>query len=805
MRRSEFEDILIQETPFYKELQKEYRDTATFSRYITVLKTITKSDGFVKLLEQRGAKALIFLGRKVLSLQEEFVVNYQNFLIDESRRDKWEEFFERYSKNLFEIYEKFVDGSSERALIFEIVNRKLLRDLLTKHIGNVPRESKMLIAERFGLVINQLFNYFRNSLARSVHIVDSLIIDVYNKIPLLPICSRKETMQLLSKNFLQNGLPEPLFTAMFKSMVDFLYTEEWNKIVDTINRKTTLSKDEIHNLFKSYFFFPDDDHLSEILKLLKKKSRELVGALGTRKKLIEDKIVEIKKRMRMTAHDLSKNLIDLANDFSTEEPIDTMIKRLRRAFLKDAHSLKNLKHDHQECVRIETELYSIMKFNVDDLSKFVVKNEWDPYLILILNEKTKIDEAQFQTILKDVMAEIRNDKEASSVLNKYRTGGFLKEKYDIETINIKFHAIMKGIIVSLLKSFLLEELMEYYPKLSRVVSPEGIRYVAEETTAGRVLMIDKDIDVIKESEEVANMDVSRFKNLVSVLIYDIRGSTFMGTKLKDAKKESEIRNLFQESMLAIVEKHGGVPIKDTGDGGIVLFTENSYDIRNHKTTKMESGSTLSAVRSGIEMIQETKNFVQENITKYQDWFREAEERKINFEGVTYAKLPPSYQAIFQVGVGIASGSYPKEVYLEKNAFGEYDLAGMLVREANLYSKVKAKEKSTVICDDVTVYNLLLNVNKFSFLGEAGLKVDALSNDIEQGLKYWITQKTTRRGFVFDLYKVFATQLGQEVSHPGSIKIVLGLFDISINEAGEIKDEKGGRGKFLYELSSEALG
>jgi hypothetical protein len=33
--------------------------------------------------------------------------------------------------------------------------------------------------------------------------------------------------------------------------------------------------------------------------------------------------------------------------------------------------------------------------------------------------------------------------------------------------------------------------------------------------------------------------------------------------------------------------------------------------------------------------------------------------------------------------------------------------------------------------------------------------------------------------------------------------MLGDFDIEIDETGEIKDEKGGRGKFLFEVFSEA--
>jgi hypothetical protein len=129
---------------------------------------------------------------------------------------------------------------------------------------------------------------------------------------------------------------------------------------------------------------------------------------------------------------------------------------------------------------------------------------------------------------------------------------------------------------------------------------------------------------------------------------------------------------------------------------------------------------------------------------------------------------------------------------------------MLVREANLYSRVRAKEKSTIICDDATLFNLLLNVKKFSFLSEEGLRIDPLSLSIEQGLEYWMKQKVTKRGFILDLYKIFVKQLGQEVSRSGSLKILLGAFDIAIDETGKIRDEKGGRGKQLFEVSTKIV-
>lgn len=804
MLRNEFEDILILDTPYYKNLTKTYRDTVNFSRYISILKQIVKADGFLKALENKGGRELVYLGRKIFSLQEEFVTNYLNFLSDQSMINKWEEFFERYSKNIFEIYQKFVARDSNKILIFEIVNRKLLRDLLTKHTYDTRIENRAVIAERFGVVVNQLFNYIRNSLTEDITVNDELIIDTYEKIPLLPRCDRSETMKLLAKNFLQQGLPENLYTAISKSIMTTYYVETKTKVIDSLDKLVILTKDNIREIFKAHFFFPDEDSLTEIIGLLSKKAREKTTIVKNKKEEIDGRVAVTRRKIKETMNTIKGKLIGLAENFSTEESVDIMIKRLRRNLISNAYDLRIFKNQYQEYVKKESELDSIVNFKPGDLQKFILKNEWDPYIILTFSGDKRVGDEQLQTMVKEALGEIKGNKEAMEVMNRYRVTGFLKDKYDTVKIMERVQTINREIILPLVKSFLLEELVDYYPKLSGVVLAESIRFLAEEALAGKVSMIEKDIKVspVQKSEHPL-LNILRYKELVSIFVYDIRGSTFMGTKLMDAKRESEIRNFFQESMLSVAEKYGGVPIKDTGDGGIVIFSANHQAVKNHETLELEGGSVLSAVRSGLEMVQVAESFVQENINKYQDWFREAEKRKINFEGATYATLPPSYQAIFQIGVGIASGVYPKEIFLDKNAFGELDVTGMLIREANFYSKVKAKAKSTVILDDASVYNLLLNVNKFSFLSEAGLRIDPLLLNIEQGLEYWINQKFTRRGFILDLYKIFVTQLGQEISHPGSLKIIVGDFDIEIDETGEIKDDKGGRGKFLFEVFSEA--
>jgi hypothetical protein len=798
------EENVIRETPYYEKLQNTYRDRANFNRYFNILKKITRRDPFIEKLEKSGGKELVYLGRRLFTLQDDFVSNYLEFLRDDSQVDKWEEFFERYSKHIFDIYEDFVDGVSANVVIFEIANRKLLRDILTKKTAKESVEKKTLISERCGVVVNHLFNYIRNSLTKRTVVVDNIIVDSYEHIPFVPRSSSLEIMKVLGNSFLKKGMPEPVFNAILKGLVRYYYTDEKTNVVESINKLPSLNKKTVAEILKARFFFPDDQTLTEIIDALQKKGRRSMADITNRKRNIEEKMENIRRKIMDTTNIMSDSLINLAEDFSTEEAIENMVKRLHRNVIGNAYDLKILKWECQECVNKETGLKEIMRWKPEDLAGLITKDEWDPYIMQVLHRREDIDDARLQLILKETANDIRNDESAQELMNRYRMSAFLKERYDCRQVMDGFNKSVDEIIVPLVKSILLEELVDYYPKLSQIMTAEGIRFLGEEAMSGRVSLIEKDVNIIANEESASDENVLRYKDLVSVLVYDIRGSTFMGTKLKNAEKESAIRNLFQESMLYVAEKYGGIPIKDTGDGGVIFFARNHYDIKDEKTLRPEPGSTLPSVRCAIEMVQEAKLFVQRNIHRYGDWFREFEEREIDFEGAAYAKLPPSYQAIFQVGIGIASGYYPREVYLDKNAFGEHDLTGMLVREANLYSTVKAKGKSTIICDDATVYNVLLNVDRFSFLSEAGLRIDPVQLNIQQGLEYWIRQRTSRKGFILDLYKIFVARFGREMADTEHLKIILDDNDIVIDESGDAKIDKVERSKMLFEIYAEAL-
>ena len=797
------EENVIRETPYYDKLQNTYRDRTNFNRYFNILKKITRRDPFIEKLEKNEGKELVYLGRRLFTLQDDFVSNYLQFLDDDSRIDKWEEFFRRYSKHIFDIYEEFVNGVSANVVIFEIANRKLLRDILSRKTAKESLERKMQIAERFGAVVNHLFNYIRNSLTKRTVVVDNIIVDSYEHIPFVPRSSSLETIKTLGNSLLKQGIPEPVFSAMLKGLVRYYYTDEKDSIVEAINRMSSLNKKTIADVLKARFFYPDEETLAEIIDALQKRGRRAMSDITNRKRNIENKMENIRRKITDTTNIMSDSLINLAEDFSTEEAIGNMVKRLHRNVIGNAYDLKILKWEYQECMNKENNLKEIMRWKPDDLAGLITRGEWDPYIMQVLHRREDVNDDRLQLIIKDVANDIKNDETAQELMNQYRMSAFLKERYDSHQVMQGFNKCVDGVLVPLVKSVLLEELVDYYPKLSQIMTAEGIRFLGEEAMSGRVSLIEKDVNIIANQESASDENVLRYKDLVSVLVYDIRGSTFMGAKLKNAEKESAIRNLFQESMLYVAEKYGGIPIKDTGDGGVIFFARNHYDIKDEKTLRAEPGSTLPAVRCAIEMVQEAKLFVQRNIHRYGDWFREFQEREIDFEGAAYAKLPPSYQAIFQVGIGVASGYYPREVYLDKNAFGEHDLTGMLVREANLYSTVKAKGKSTVICDDATVYNVLLNIDRFSFLSEAGLRIDPVQLNIQQGLEYWIKQRTSRKGFILDLYKIFVARFGREMADTERLKIIIDDDDIVINESGDVKIDKVERSKMLFEIYAEA--
>ncbi|MEJ2568100.1 MAG: hypothetical protein P8Z50_04415, partial [candidate division WOR-3 bacterium] len=333
-----------------------------------------------------------------------------------------------------------------------------------------------------------------------------------------------------------------------------------------------------------------------------------------------------------------------------------------------------------------------------------------------------------------------------------------------------------------------------------------------------------DKEELELKERVSKILRRKFSSLVSALVYDIRGSTFMSHRLRDAERERSILSLFQSNIFEASKKGSSFILKDTGDGGILWFGSNSQKLyRNiYKTSKTRSGSVVRystaledefnllphmksaemAIKTALNMVKAAEKFVKENYVKYRGWFGEITEKEIFHEGITYALLPPQFKSLFRLGIGIASGSPGKDLIFTPNAFGDPDLNGILVDEAALLSSGKSPERSVILIDNNTLINLMLNSD--DFLLTESIEKDDSEKEIINKLLYILKAENKDRSFFFDGFSVSPVGIYfiDEQDKRKALK-----FDIpedlnfAINEEGELEVKKE-RIKIIYEVLPE---
>ncbi len=258
---------------------------------------------------------------------------------------------------------------------------------------------------------------------------------------------------------------------------------------------------------------------------------------------------------------------------------------------------------------------------------------------------------------------------------------------------------------------------------------------------------------MKNDTEIRERVYQHFSRTVTVMVYDIRGSSFMSSKLLNADKEREIKNKLGYMIAQTIRQHGGFIIKDTGDGGLAWFGDNAHETYEKCYKEVFTGkglklrhsissgtelnilpateSTKQAVDCANEMLKVAEKFIQDNFSNYRDWFRDAKEREILYEGINYAVLPPAFKSLFRIGVGIASGSSGKEVNLSLNSFGDTDLCGAAVNNASLYATGKDPTRSVILLDHASFANMMLNTERFTSLHQ-----EQLWNTKASGLDGW---------------------------------------------------------------------
>ncbi|MEJ2354990.1 MAG: hypothetical protein P8Y62_03710 [candidate division WOR-3 bacterium] len=309
---------------------------------------------------------------------------------------------------------------------------------------------------------------------------------------------------------------------------------------------------------------------------------------------------------------------------------------------------------------------------------------------------------------------------------RFLSRSLLGRKTDFESVIDWFIRTYNEIFLPSVVELIFEEMIKIFPETESDSLEEArwIGVLARENDPPKVYFIPQIERTLSRGEGI----VKDCLKTVSVMVYDIRGSSIMGERLLNAEMEDQIRNEFQAELIKAVEDTGGFFVKDTGDGGIVLFSEESSDFSfrqismsgNEKkeaeykeiNLKASLDSACRAIRCARKMLEYSERFVRKNLKRYQEWFKEFDVKGIDFGGITYERFPPEYKKIFQIGIGIASGKPGEDIYLGRNVLGRLDLTGNLIRRANMYSTVHHPDRSVILIGASTMFSFLLNAGSF---------------------------------------------------------------------------------------------
>jgi class 3 adenylate cyclase len=410
-----------------------------------------------------------------------------------------------------------------------------------------------------------------------------------------------------------------------------------------------------------------------------------------------------------------------------------------------------------------------------------------------------------------------------SVPEVFYTHQFLGKKIDINTVLRYFKDNYKNIFIPTIVELILEEMIKVWPesKFGKDTFDEArwIGISARQQNPKSVFFIPEVQRNLSFPEEI----LGNWKETVSIIVYDIRGSSIMGAKLQDARMEDEIRNKFQSQLSEAIRNNGGFLLKDTGDGGIVFFSANSGELYNDYRAFLTGGkkhfskeelalipssdASHRAILCAKEMIEYSEKFVRKNLNRYKDWFKEFEEEGIGFDGITYERLPPEYKKIFQIGIGIASGRPDKDVFLGLNVIGNPDLTGSLVRSANIYSKARHPDRSVILVDAPTMFNFLLTIEKFE-TGEETRAIESYSfesktAELQEEVMRWM--KGLQGSYKINDYKIALKRIDYLLDLGTSRKYgELELLEESLKvKSGEkIFIDKTGVEKVVYEIVLE---
>jgi len=807
-------------------------------------------------------------------------------------RSKWKSFFMRYREAMLKGYREILSKDPALNLAFEVAARKVIESSIRRWLeGLRPHEQQFKNEVLYSLSreTSGFFHHLRSKIAAEFRFDDSLIAETFSKGQMVPGTLEDARLADLGVALRENGLPPELYENVHKFFASSLRSEFEEKLIEEAEMRPPANRREIPKLLKGPPFSISEAGLGKLQKTFIKNAEKSVSDSIPELTDIDSKLKQAEKKLRTeimksfegvdeTLTRLSSSQENFAKVSSeAKKRLETLEEVLNRNFwsigelkrrqsvlrerIESAHSLRTLNpRELKDLISRGSDPSTISFQRFPEELRLIKEKHGEGLGLLAKADRDALNDMVRESVRfhKDDLKTAKKRGESTRLLEKdlaliegLSAGGRLGSKrFDVDELLRRYLAVSENFLEPVCIGKKIIELFKLWPPESSAPAIEGTslideaKYIGEELDyKGKYYTIEleehkkkskeKPLLDLKENLELRTAITDNFAEVVSVLVYDIRGSTFMGKRLKNAKIENEIRSAFNSEMLKAAKRHGGFALKDTGDGGILFFAGNAkelYDL-NYTTVKQAGGTprqyTLNeelpklqrsskaaerAVRCAQDMVTAARKFVEQNLEKYPNWFKESAERSIFYQGITYANLPPQYQRIFQIGVGIASGAPGKDISFALNSYGDPDIAGVLIRDANFCSKARDPRRSVVLCDGATLINLLLNVERFESTDRREAQPGMVSPDrgeslLREEVRKWARLKEERKGFKFRQFGIAIERIGYQLLSGeklvGKLDLAIKEENLYINKFAELMDEKAGEEiKVIYEVLPE---
>ncbi len=646
---------------------------------------------------------------------------------------------------------------------------------------------------------------------------------------LIDQASRKEYIHEFNKELRKNSFSLDIFLYIHKSFMEARVENFLPNLFSDIERSGFIDPQDVINKIPSFYLkYLSPASLAKLVKKVSLLLREARNRLMDELKSIDLYSLRVKEQLQGLYLETDKGLKDImernveqGDDIHTiTQRISNLFSRTERLFLGNIYHLKDYENKRAAIEQVLAQEEDL-KYYADKkvLNKRIkISDIYNDYMFLQKYGPLSGDEDKiFLRALTQGFEQLHRKKTKDiPLLQKFEKRGLLSVGLDCEGIKEAYHSFMKAVIIPQYIGQSLLDIVTCLPPTNK--EPQR---VVRDLAHLKIFALDgKNILGLTDRNQNYSKNLTKYaetyQKCITILVYDIRGSSYMGIKLHNAIKEQRIKYKFAMEMAAIVKKYNGFLLKDTGDGGIVWFAENSGSLYNHLYTESVTGrgmklrysifsgaefnlisaadATKRAILCARDMVQKAEEFIKANFMHYREWFAEVAERTLELDGITYALLPPEFKSLFRIGVGIASGIPDKDVVFSANSYGDPDLVGPILADAHLYAMKKQPDRSLIICDLPSLVNLILNIENIEYA------ID--ESDFQKYIGMVEDLRKEDYGYTIADHKISIVPRGihfLEELNKSKALVDLQPSHFVIDDNGIVYDEHHKKVKFIYEI------